>query len=188
MDIDIDITKTPVETDRLILRAWRETDLEDLYEYASVEGVGEMAGWLPHASIEVSRGVLEGFMAGKNVFAITLRENGKVIGSLGLHNSWANDDPQFADLKLKEIGYILAKPYWGKGLMTEAVRAVINFCFTNLGMDAVSCGHLVINGRSKRVIEKCGFKYVKTTEYYSKQMEKSLGGDAKYILLKNSPF
>ena len=41
MDINIDITKTIIETDRLILRAWKETDVNDLYEYASIEGVGK---------------------------------------------------------------------------------------------------------------------------------------------------
>lgn len=45
MDIEIDITDQLIETDRLILRAWKEDDLQDFFEYASIEGVGEMAGW-----------------------------------------------------------------------------------------------------------------------------------------------
>ncbi|MGB3985200.1 MAG: N-acetyltransferase, partial [Limnochordia bacterium] len=65
MDIAVDISGTVIETDRLLLRAWRAADLTDLYEYASVEGVGEMAGWRHHRSIEETRRILLAFMAGK---------------------------------------------------------------------------------------------------------------------------
>lgn len=87
MDIPIDVTNKTIETDRLILRAWKETDLDDFYEYASVEGVGEMAGWKHHESIDVTKKILQSFISEKNVFAIVYKENNKVIGSLGLHNS-----------------------------------------------------------------------------------------------------
>ena len=125
MDIQIDITDTVLETPRLILRPWRESDLEDFFAYASVEGVGEMAGWKHHESIEVSRAILGDFMSHKNVFALAHRESGRVIGSLGLHPSWANEDEAYRHLKVKEIGYVLSRDYWGQGLMPEAVKAVI---------------------------------------------------------------
>ena len=82
MNAEIDITGVILRTPRLILRPFRETDLEDLYEYASVDGVGQMAGWLPHESREVSRRVLTEFIGGKNIFA--LEHQGKVVGSLGV--------------------------------------------------------------------------------------------------------
>ena len=70
MDVQIDITNTKIETQRLILRSWAESDVNDFYEYASVEGVGEMAGWKHHDSIEVSKKILQSFMSEKNVFSI----------------------------------------------------------------------------------------------------------------------
>lgn len=182
MDITIDITKTTIETDRLILRAWKKTDVNDFFEYASVEGVGEMAGWKHHDSIDVSREILQSFISGKNVFAIVYKENNKVIGSLGLHKSWANDESNYADFKIKEIGYVLSKTYWGKGLMPEAVTAVIKYCFDKCKLDALTIGHFSSNSQSKRVIEKCGFKFVKQSEYYAKGLQLTFD-DMKYILL-----
>ncbi len=183
MDIQIDITDTVLETRRLILRPWEESDLEDFYAYASVEGVGEMAGWRHHESIEVSRSILEDFMSHKNVFALVHRESGRAIGSLGLHPSWANEDEAYRDLKMKEIGYVLSREYWGQGLMPEAVRAVIGFCFDTCGLDALTVGHFSVNGQSKRVIEKCGFQFVKESRYHAKQLGKDFD-DMRYILLR----
>jgi len=71
MDVIIDITKTIIETDRLLLRTWKESDINDFYEYASVAGVGEIAGWQHHESMDVSQKVLQSFISGKNEFAIS---------------------------------------------------------------------------------------------------------------------
>lgn len=173
MDVKIDVTNTRLETERLILRPWREEDVCDLYEYASVEGVGEMAGWRRHDSIETSRKVLQSFISNKNVFAVVYKANGKVIGSVGLHESWADHIQEYSHLKIKEIGYALSKAYWGQGLMPEAVKAVIAFCFQQCGLDAVTAGHFTENIRSKRVIEKCGFQFVKQSEYNATQLDKN---------------
>lgn len=183
MDISIDVTKEIIETNRLILRAWTENDLNDFYEYASVEGVGEMAGWKHHDSIEVSKKVLQSFISGKNVFAIVYKANNKVIGSLGLHKSWADGEEGYEDIKVKEIGYVLSKSYWGMGLMPEAVKSVINFLFDKCDLDAVTISHFASNGQSKRVIEKCGLKFVRKEDFYSDQLELSLE-DMNYILYK----
>ncbi len=182
MDITIDITKTIIETDRVILRAWQKEDVNDFFEYASTPGVGEMAGWKHHDSIEVTEKILQTFILGKNVFAIIYKENNKVIGSLGLHKSWANDESAYAHFKIKEIGYVLSKAYWGKGLMVEVVKAVIQFYFDKNIVDAFSIGHFASNNQSKRVIEKCGFIFLKKSEYFAKQLELTFD-DMKYILL-----
>jgi ribosomal-protein-alanine N-acetyltransferase len=184
MDIEIDITNTQLETQRLILRPWNESDLNDFFEYASVDGVGEMAGWKHHESIEVSREILQSFMADKNVFAIVYKENGKVIGSLGLHTSWANGDMNYSYLKLKEIGYVLSKSYWGQGLIPEAVNEALRFCFEIIGLDAVTIAHFAYNNQSRRVIEKCGFKFVKQCECHIKQLQKDVV-DMQYILSRD---
>ena len=160
MNAPVDVTKIRIETPRLILRPWKESDLQDFYEYASVEGVGEKAGWNHHQSPEESRRILGFFMNGKKTFALELKENGKVIGSLGL-------EPRDADAGLephlmgREIGYVLSKDYWGRGLMPEAVKAVIDYCFETLDFDYLTCGHFDHNDRSRRVVEKCGFQFVR---------------------------
>ena len=160
MNAPVDVTNIRIETDRLVLRAWRETDLADFYEYASVEGVGEMAGWNHHQSMKESRRILGLFIRGKKTFALELKENGKVIGSLGLEPR-DEDAALPEELQGREIGYVLSRDYWGRGLMPEAVKAVIDYCFRELSFDYLTCGHFDRNDRSRRVVEKCGFRFLK---------------------------
>lgn len=68
-------------------------------------------------------------------------------------------------LQGREIGYVLSKDYWGRGLMSEAVKAVIAWLFGQEKLDFLICGHFDWNSRSRRVVEKCGFRYIKTTKY-----------------------
>ena len=166
MNTPIDITGVVLTTDRLTLRPWRESDLADFYEYASVDGVGQMAGWVPHRNLEESKAILSRFIAGKHVFALEC--NGKVIGSLGIENYNEADYPEMAHLQGREIGYVLSKAYWGQGLMPEAVQAVIRYLFDTVGLDFILVGHFDHNSRSRRVIEKCGFRYLKTTKFQTR--------------------
>ena len=100
------------------------------------------------------------FLKEKKTVALELKENGKVIGSLGLETRDENIDlPEF--LQGREIGYVLSKEYWGRGLMPEAVQAVIDHCFRKLGFDWLTCGHFIKNPQSRRVVEKCGFQYIR---------------------------
>lgn len=161
MNANVDLTGGVLETDRLIIREWSEMDLEDFFEYAKVEGVGQMAGWNPHTSIQESKIILEMFMKGKKTFALELKENHKVIGSLGLETLSLSLSDEYENLVGREIGYVLSKDYWGKGLMPEAVNRVIKFCFEKENYDYLMCSHSVINSQSKRVIEKSGFRFIK---------------------------
>ena len=181
MDIRIDTSQIVIETERLILRSFEESDLADFYSYASVSGVGEMAGWPHHESIETSERILHTFIEEKEVFAVFHKTDKKVIGSLGLHHSWANEDKRYKMYKVKEIGYVLAKDYWGQGLMPEAVGAVVEYGFNMLSIEAFTCGHFLENSQSRRIIEKCGFTFVKQSEFYAKQLQRSFE-DLKYIL------
>lgn len=181
MYVKISVKDLVLETERLILRPWRESDLADFYEYASVPGVGEMAGWPHHTSIEESKSILAHFLARENVFALVYKENNKVIGSLGFHPSWTDSLEAYKDLRISEIGYVLSKDYWGRGLMAEAVRKVIAYFFENDLVDAFTVGHYSFNNQSRRVIEKCGFQYVKTENYTSEQTGKTYES-LKYIL------
>ncbi len=160
MNAPVDVTNIRIETDRLVLRAWRETDFAVIYEYASVEGVGEMAGWNHHQSMEESQRILDFFISGKKTFALELKENGKVIGSLG--SEPRDEDAGLPEeLQGREIGYVLSRDYWGRGLMPEAVKAVIDYCFQELSFDYLTCGHFDRNDRSRRVVEKSGFRFLK---------------------------
>ena len=158
MNAAIDVTNIRIETPRLILRPWKESDVADFYEYAGVPGVGEMAGWCHHKSLDESKMILAMFMAGKKTLALELKENGKVIGSLGLEEM--RPDPVEGEKVGREIGYVLSKEYWGRGLMPEAVQAVIDYCFNVLDLDYLTCGHFIRNTQSRKVIEKTGFTYL----------------------------
>ena len=163
MNATIDISKVVIKTERLILRPWKKSDLQDFYEYASVDGVGQMAGWVPHKSIEESRQILDMFISGKRVFALEF--NGKVIGSLGIEEYSEAELPEFSDKLGREIGYVLSKDYWGRGLMPEAVRAVVKYLFDEVNLDFIACGHFTDNNQSMRVQEKCGFTHLKLVKY-----------------------
>ncbi|WRK51777.1 GNAT family N-acetyltransferase [Coprobacillaceae bacterium CR2/5/TPMF4] len=120
MNAKIDLSQTYLKTKRLILRPWQEDDVEDFYEYARVEGVGEMAGWSHHKNIEESQMILKTFIEERKTLAIVYQENNKVIGSIGLEYCRDDLDSSFDNLKGREIGYVLNKDYWGKGIMSEA--------------------------------------------------------------------
>lgn len=182
MDFELDLSAVTLETARLILRPWRQEDLADFYAYASVPGVGENAGWPHHADVQTSQRILSMFMEEKNVLAVQHKADGRVIGSFGLHPSWANGHPQYAALRQKEIGYVLSKAYWGQGLMTEAAQAVIRWLFEEVGLEAVTVGHFTENDRSRRVIEKCGFVLAGEGEYHAGQLGK-IFAEKRYILL-----
>lgn len=175
MNAPIDVTNIVIQTPRLRLRPWKASDLQDFYEYASVDGVGQMAGWLPHTSLDVSRQILDCFIAEKKVLALELRENGKVIGSLGFEERTETSEIH-SSLMGRELGYVLSKDYWGQGLMPEAVQAVITYSFEKLNYDYLLCAHFVRNPQSRRVVEKCGFQYLKdflhTTRYGTQEQAK----------------
>ncbi len=178
MNAEFKINRKVIETDRLILRAFQQSDLDDFFEYASVEGVGEMAGWRHHESKDKSQEILNRFIEENKTFAICLKGNGKVIGSLGIEKYGMEEAlTEFDGYRGREIGYVLAKDHWGKGIMTEAVSAVIDYLFNELDLDFLTCGYYDFNNQSKRVQEKCGFK-----PYRKLVMETRLGTQEPGVL------
>ena len=158
----IDVKNITIETDRLILRVFKIEDLENFFEYASVPGVGEAAGWLHHNSIEDAKKVAEMFIKEKNIFSLVDKDTGKMIGTLGLHEP-DGKMPELVYEKFKkrnivELGFVLSKEYWGKGLMPEAVSAVLKYLFKNTGAEFVMAGYFNENVRSMRTQEKVGMK------------------------------
>ena len=159
MNANFEIGELVIETERLILRSFKQSDLLDFYEYASVPGVGEMAGWKHHETIEKTQEILDIFIKEDKTFAIVFKKNNKVIGSLGVEKYGLEEKlTEFKSYYGRKIGYVLSKDYWGKGIMPEAVGAVITYLFDDLNLDFLTCGYYDFNNQSKRVQEKCGFK------------------------------
>lgn len=162
MNASIDISGIVLRTLRLILRPWRQEDLDDFFAYARVDGVGQMAGWLPHENKETTQVILDNFISNKKTFALEL--DGKVIGSLGIELYKEEEFPELDGLRGRSIGYVLSKDYWGQGLMPEAVKAVQKYLFADVDFDFLVVSHFVWNGQSRRVIQKSGFQYLKTIQ------------------------
>ncbi|WP_297280827.1 GNAT family N-acetyltransferase [uncultured Anaerococcus sp.] len=159
MNADFKINGKVIETDRLILRAFEQDDLDDFYEYTCVPGVGERAGWRHHKSKSESLKILDMFIKENRTFAICNKNNNKVIGSLGIEKYEQEDQlSELDDLCGRELGFALSKDYWNKGLMSEAIGAIINYLFNDLDFDFLTAGYFDFNSQSKRLQEKCGFR------------------------------
>lgn len=178
MNVDIDISKVKLKTERVILRPWNKNDLNDFFEYASVEDVGIRAGWERHKSIEESEKILNSFIEHKKTFAIEL--DGKAIGSIGIEKYSEEDLPELDELRGRELGFVLSKSYWGKGIMPEVVKEVMRYLFEDKKLDVIVCGHFDENKQSSRVQEKCGFKFYKKG-FYKKQNGNKIGNNINII-------
>lgn len=146
-----------LETKRLILRPWAEEDAPALYRYARDSRVGPSAGWPVHTSVENSREIIRGVLSEPETYAVVLRETGEPVGSAGILLPPRGNSAMAAGEA--EIGYWIGVPYWGQGLIPEAVEALLERCFTTLGCHTVWCSHFDGNEKSRRVMEKCGFVY-----------------------------
>ena len=146
-----------LKTERLILRRWEDSDAESLFEYAADPDVGPIAGWPPHQSIEESRDVIKNVFNGKEAYAICLKTDDRAIGAIELklngHTDLTDRDDEC------ELGYWLGKPFWGQGIMPEAVKEILRHAFEKIGMTKVWAGYYEGNLKSKRVQEKSGFRY-----------------------------
>jgi RimJ/RimL family protein N-acetyltransferase len=145
-----------LDTPRLVLRPWEDSDSRVLYELASDPAVGEMAGWKPHGSEEESLGIIRTVFAKPSVFAVVLRAANRPIGCVGLDR-----DPQILRKGPKdaELGYWIGRTYWNQGYATEAVSEVIRYGFEEEGITKIWCQALDSNRQSARVQEKCGFRF-----------------------------
>ena len=184
MNAEINISNVILETDRLILRTWEITDLDDFFEYASVEGVGEKAGWEHHKSKDKSLEILKMFIEEKKVFAIVLKENQKVIGSIGIEELSEKLDKDLDNLPGRELGYVLNKDYWNKGIMKEAVSKVVAYCFNTLKLNFLMASYFNHNIASKKVLENLNFKFYK--DIIIKTGYNNIKEKSTLMLLKNN--
>ncbi len=148
-----------LETDRLVIRPVREVDLPAIFEYASRDEVAEYVTFNAHETLEDTKRFYE--YAKKNYaqgmfepMGITIKENGddKVIGTIGVFTSGSKSFTA-------EFGYALHSDYWGRGIMTEALVAMIDFSFSNLPYERLQARCMVENSASGKVMEKAGMTY-----------------------------
>lgn len=145
-----------MESDRIILRPWRDSDAETLFKWASDPNVGPRAGWAPHKSVEESLGIIRTvFCDATNTWAIELKETGEAIGAMGYGPSCDCKLPAREGEPL--AGYWVAKPYWNQGICTEALRLMIEHIRKTTDIRSLISGHFTDNPASGRVMEKCGF-------------------------------
>ena len=146
-----------LETERLILRRWEESDAQDMYTYAKDPDIGPIAGWPAHQSVEESRDIIKNVFTGEEAYAICLKTDGRAVGAVELklngHTDMTDRDDEC------ELGYWLGKLFWGQGIMPEAVREMLRHAFEDIGMTKVWVGYYEGNTKSKRVQEKAGFRY-----------------------------
>ena len=150
-----------LETERLILRNFEEKDLNDFWEYVSMENVGPRAGWKAFTNKEKAHKSLLQEAKKPTQFAIVLKGENKVIGSVELMNCRKE---KFSNLKIeegaKEIGAVLSEKYWGNGYMPEAVKEVMRYAFEVLHVPVIYAEHAKANINSSRLQDKCGLKII----------------------------
>ena len=145
-----------MQTSRILLRPWRESDAETLYQYASDPDVGPRAGWPPHQSVGESLEIIRTIFHSDHIWAIELKKTGEAIGCIGYYaHCESNIDIGENDV---EAGYWVAKPYWNRGICTEALQLLIDYCFKTKGSRTIWSDFFVDNPASGRVMEKCGFR------------------------------
>lgn len=151
-----------LQTKRLILRPWQESDAEVLYKYARNPNIGPIAGWPPHTSIANSQEIIRTVLSAPETYAVVLKETGEAVGSIGVMSTESEIYSARMTDDECEIGYWIGEPYWGQGLIPEAVNELLRHVFEDLRKTAVWCGYYDGNEKSMRVQEKCGFAYSHT--------------------------
>lgn len=151
---------TEIETARLRLRGWKESDLE---AYARIAADPLVTRYLAHGeplTVEQARRAFEWFAShweehGYGIWAVEDRETGELIGRIGLarHDDWPEGDDKV------EVGWVLARSHWGRGLATEGALASVRYGFETLGLSRIISIVQAPNAASRRVMEKAGLTY-----------------------------
>ncbi len=149
-----------LETKRLLLRKLRYEDVDDIYEYAQDPEVAKFVMWNPHSSKEETfnfmNTVIEYYIKHRPApWGIELKSEKKIIGTVGFTKLFPKENKG-------EIGYTLSRLYWNRGIMTEAVKKVLEYGFEKMELDEIEANTIVANEQSARVLKKAGMKLVKT--------------------------
>lgn len=175
-----------LETQRLVLRGWKRRDAGALYAYARNPGVGPNAGWKPHADVRESRMIITQMFQQNTTWAITPKPGSGLegpayvpIGSIGFES-----DAYRPGINSRELGYSLNEDFWGQGIMTEAARRLLRYGFEELQLASVMIRTGEANQRSRRVIEKCGFRYEGTLRRCYRMYNNEIRDSRVYSLLR----
>jgi len=146
-----------LETARLVLRPFRASDLEDVFRYATDPEVSRFVLWDRHATRDDSQRFLEWVIGqyGRGElpsWAVVQRSTGRLVGSIG----YGASEPAHARA---EVGYVLARDCWGRGVMSEALAAVLGHAFGTMHLHKVVAHCHVQNAASRRVLEKAGMRH-----------------------------
>lgn len=145
-----------IMTERLVLRPLRYRDAKDFYAYARDPEVARYVLWDPHTSLGQTRGILHSLiiqsrLEGLRTRAITLRDSGRMVGTIGLvSRDWENHSA--------EVGFSLARDCWNQGLASEALAAYLEDLFTKAGLHRVEAQHDLLNPASGAVMRKAGMR------------------------------
>lgn len=154
-----------IETKRLILRPFTPDDASAIYQYAKDPKIGPIAGWPVHTSVANSRQLIEQYLMKPEVYAVTLKAKPtEAIGSVGLELISAGDGQPFMGADDAEIGYWIGVPFWGQGLIPEAMAALIEHGFEALNLANIWCGYYDGNHQSERAQAKLGFQPALTVD------------------------
>ncbi len=149
------IHSVTLDTERLLLRPFKEKDAEAFFTCCQNPNLGNNAGWPPHRTLEESRRILHStFINQEGIWAMILKETQQLIGSVGIIPDPKRENPQ-----VRMLGYWLDETYWGKGYMTEAVQGVLKYGFEKLKLSLITATCYPHNKRSQKVLKKNGFIY-----------------------------
>lgn len=171
-----------IETDRLILRPFRSEDAPLMFKnWAGDKEVPRYLTWNVHRSVSDTENVVNMWVAQYNDIStynwvIVLKELGEPIGSISVARIYENIDGA-------EIGYCIGKPWWGRGIMTEAFSAIIPYLF-EVGFNRIDAAHAVKNPASGRVMQKCGLTYEGTLRQFFRATSGELMDISFYSILK----
>lgn len=173
-----------INTDRLLLRKFELVDAYDMFKnWANDSQVTKFLSWKPHNSVEVTKGIVECWVKeymNTNIYnwAIELKEIGEVIGGISIVKL---DEKNYSC----EIGYCMSKMYWGKSIMSEALKAVIDYLFSEVGFNRIVAKHDTNNVASGKVMLKSGMKYEGTLRQAKIRENKEFYDLAIYAILKD---
>lgn len=173
-----------IETERLILKEFKEEDATSMYNnWASDSEVTKYLTWSVHDSVETSKKLIGMWIESYGdeehyQWAIELKENGQVIGNIGL-TAIDNDNENC------EVGYCIGKNFWNKGIVTEAFSKVIEFAFNEIGFQRIGARYDVSSRASGRVMEKCGLKYEGTLRKIDRDNSGNLIDCSYYSILRD---
>lgn len=166
-------------TNRLVIRPFNFSDDLDLYEMCKDPLTAYNAGWSPHPNIRTTRNVILGYAYGDETYAVILKENNKLIGTISLYKANIRKN-----INCRELGFCMNKIYRNCGYMSEAVEVMLDYGFKELHLDLIMVCHHEKNNASKAVINKFPFVYEGTIRMYRKLCDDTIVDGVMYSMKK----